>query len=293
MPDKPPPPPALPTVFAFTDHRAFLNRWLEVKQQISQGYTVSRFARMAGCSPSHVRNVLHGERDLLPPYVDGFARALRLEADDAEFFTLLVRYAQASTLSERAYLLQQIAGTLRFRDAHPLEGVQFLSLARLSHVAVYELSSLPAFREDPAWIAEVLDLSPAEASAALAELRAAGMLVPRADGTHRAAFPFNATANEVAAPALVLLHDRGMEVAVNAAAGSPEDRLYFTAVGGVASSLVPELRAAVDRFHARADSLMAEIQASDARDHAPDTVLLMAVQLVPVSRPLTGSASGC
>lgn len=288
-----------PTVYGFTDYRVYLNQWMAARQRQISGYTVARFARLAGCSPSHVRNVLAGDRDLKAPYVEGFARALRLTAEDAEFFTLLVRYSQAATVLERAHLLQQIAGTLRFQRAHPLDGVQFLYLARLSHVAVYELSLLPEFHDDPAWIASVLSLPEAEAAAAVADLKAVALLLPDPRGTPRAAYPFNATPAEVASPAMALFHDRGMELAETGASGPAEDRHYLAAVGGVASSLVPELRAAVDRFHRRIDHLMAELQApapaegpADPGRPAPDVIYLMQVQLVPVTRVLDPRAQG-
>ena len=288
MADRPSDPKPTPLVFGFTDYRDYLNKWMVERHAQVPGYTIARFARMAGCSPSHVRNVLTGDRDLNPPYVDGFIRALRLAREDAEFFTLLVRYSQAETILERACLLQQIAGTLRFQQAHPLDGVQLLHLTRLSHVAVYELSLLPEFREDPAWISDVLSITEPEARAAVAELRSVALLVEGPDGVARAAFPFNATPAEIASPAVALFHDRAMELAAANADGPAEDRRYFAAVGGVPGSLVPDLRAAVDRFHRRIDHLMAELQAPTQTDGAtsppPDTVYLVQVQLVPVAR---------
>jgi uncharacterized protein (TIGR02147 family) len=279
----------LPTVFTYLDYRAYLRSWFDVRQEVTPGYTWSRFARMAGCSPSHLHNVLQGERDLLPPYVEGFCRALKLQFEEAEFFNLLVRYQQSGTLLERAQVLQQIAGILRFQEAHPLEGAAFLCMSRLTHLALYELAFLPEFREDPAWIGEALSIHPSEAESALDALKSAGLLVTQpGGGVLRPAHAFLATAEEVAEPVMVLLYEQAMEAAQAAVSGPAEDRTFFATVGAIHDDEVPRFRAAVDGFHRRANAVLADLQAEGTAGNgpAPDVVYTVQVQLLPVTRVL-------
>lgn len=276
----------LPTVHSYLDFRKFLSEWLEAKQAITPGYTLSRFARKAECSYSHVRNVFAGERKLLPPQLDGFIHALRLNPEDAEFFTILVRYQQSPSLLERAQLLQIISGTRKVREARPLEGEVFRYLSRLSYAALYELSFSPEFQEDPQWIATVLGIAPVEAQEALRDLIAVGLLIVSPEGTLRPKNAVLKTPPGLQDAALFTVHDKGLEAAEEAIDGPSVDRHFYAAVSAVPHTLTGSLRQAVVAFHDRTNALLAEFQAESAAaaaDVSHRSVYQVQVQLVPVS----------
>lgn len=285
MPDSSKAPAPLPSVHAYVDYRKFLSEWLEAKQDAIPGYTLSRFARSARCSASHVRNVLSRERDLLPPFVDTFCRALKLSREETEFFTLLVRYQQAPTVLERAHLFQQVAGAQQLRSANTLEGAQLSCLARLSHVAVYELSFLPEFREDPRWIADVLGVPCEDVVEGLEALQAAQLLVRKDDGRLRAAYPVNVTKPGMESPAVALFHERSMETAQATLNNSARDCCCISVVVPIGHRLVPALRDAVHQFYLRTGSLVAQMQteAAEGKSAPPDAVYLLQAQLVPMT----------
>ncbi len=286
----------LPTVHSYLDYRKFLAEWLEAKQAVTPGYTLSRFSRKAGCSYSHVRNVFAGERKLLPPQLDGFIHALKLNPEDAEFFTILVRYQQSPSLLERAQLLQIISGTRKVREARPLEGEIFRYLSRLSYAALYELSFSPEFQEDPQWISGVLGISSTEAQEALRDLIAVGLLVRAEDGVVRPRIAVLKTPPGLKDAALFTIHDKGLEAAEEALGGPTEDRHFYAAVSPVPSTLVGALRQAVAGFHDRTNALLAEFQAERFADGNDDenvrSVYQVQVQLVPVSTIVPASDDG-
>lgn len=276
----------LPLVHSYLDFRKFLTEWLEVKQAFTPGYTLSRFARKAGCSYSHVRNVFAGERKLLPPQLDGFIHALRLSPEEAEFFTILVRYQQSPSLLERAQLLQIISGTRKVREARPLEGEVFRYLSRLSYAALYELSFSPEFQEDPQWIATVLGITPPEAQEALRDLIAVGLLLRSDEGVLRPRIAVLKTPPGLKDAALFTIHDKGLEAAEEALDGPQEDRHYYAAVSAVPQSLVGTLKQVVANFQDRTNALLAEFQAEGAPETSDAhlrSVYQVQVQLVPVT----------
>lgn len=288
MPDSSKAPAPLPSVHAYVDYRKFLSEWLEAKQDAIPGYTLSRFARAARCSASHVRNVLSRERDLLPPFVDTFCRALRLSREETEFFTLLVRYQQASTVLERAHLFQQVAGAQQLRSANPLEGAQLSCLMNITNAAVYELTFLSEFREDVPWIADVLGVSEDEADEALRALQATRLLVRQHDGTLQPAFAFNIATKSENWPALALFHERGMEKGQAVLSTITHEFCSLSVVGAIPKESVSTFREAVDEFHRRMYNLMAQMQTEAAKlaVEPADSVHMLQVQLVPLSRTI-------
>ena len=277
----------LPSVFSYLDFREYLKAWLGTRQSSTSGYTLSRFARKAGCSYSHVRNVFSGDRKLLPPQLDGFIHALRLNSEEAEFFTILVRYQQSPSLLERAQLLQIISGMPKVRNARPLEGEAFEYLSRLSYVVLYELAFSPDFREDPAWIGQTIGISSAEAATALVDLKRVGLLVPQGDGPARPGYAVLKTPPDVHGAAMLMLHDGSLEAADRALSQSNEQQHFFNIVAPVPHTMVDQLREAVASIQLRTGALLAELQdaevPSEAED-APQTVFSVQVQLVPVTQ---------
>lgn len=276
--------PALPSVFDYLDHRAFISAWVTEKAALTPGYTLGRFARRVGCTVGHVRNVLSGERDLLPPHVEGFCKALQLDADEAAFLTRLTRYQQASAVWERAQLLREIAGALVFRRATVPDGAAFLCWAQLPNAAIYEAAFSPAFRADPGWLAEVFGIAEATAADSLAGLQAVGLLVPDAAGRLRPVHPTLATALDVASPLVIPFHDRSLEAAQRALAGPASDRAYVAVVGPVPTAQIAKLRDAALGFQHRLVERLTALQAAATTGSGagPDVVYVAQFQFVPV-----------
>lgn len=276
--------PALPSVFDFLDHRAFVSAWVAQKVQLAPGYTIGRFARRVGCTVGHVRNVLSGQRDLLAPHVEGFCKALQLEGDDAAFFTRLTRYQQATSVWERAQLLRELAGALVFRRAAVPDGAAFLCWTKLPNAAIYEAAFSPAFRADPVWLADVFGIPEAIAAESLSGLQAVGLLVPDATGRLRPLHPTLATPVDVAGPLVVPFLDRSLEAAQRALAGPASDRAYVAVMGPVPTAQIPALRDIVLGFQHRLHQRLTALQAAATDGSGPgvDTVYLAQMQFVPV-----------
>lgn len=279
----------LPSVFDYLDHRAFVSAWVAQKTALTPGYTVGRFARRVGCTVGHVRNVLSGQRDLLPPHVEGFCKALQLDAEEAPFFTRLTRYQQATAVWERAQLLREIVGALVYRRAVIPNGAAFLAWAQLPNTAIYEAAFSPSFRADPKWLADVFGIAEATAADSLAGLIAVGLLVPEANGRLRPVHLTLAASPDVASPLVVPFHDRSLEAAQRALSGPAEDRAYVAVVGPVPVDRIPMLRDASLSFQHRLVERLASLQAAalEGSGASADVVYMAQFQFVPVEAGVT------
>lgn len=287
---------SLPSVYQYLDYRLFLQQWLEAKQKATPGYTLSRFARKADCSYSHARNVLHKERDLHPPQLDGFIAALRLSNEEAEFFTLLVRYQQSESLLERAQTLQAITGSQRCREARPEQTEGFLALARLSCSAVYELAFSPDFLESPTWIADQLGVSVQEAESALNDLIAVKLLIAEPGERLQPAHPVLRADPKVRFSAMQVLQAAGIEAAEPALLGPGDTNHFYGVAGAIPSSAVPKLRASANQLYNHLGAVIdgARSKLGEAGPNSPDLpgdVYQVQIQVFPVAKPVSSDAS--
>ena len=166
----------MPSPFDHLELLPFLRGWLAAQAAQTPGYNMSRFARRAGCSLSHVHAVFRGERGLTDKMVPAFVKALRLSGTAAVYFSLLAALSRVTADSYRAVLLRQMSALAAQRDAPMPQGLAYATLVEPRNLVLYEAAGAPGFRADPAWIAGALGWEEAAAREALHALSRAGLL---------------------------------------------------------------------------------------------------------------------
>lgn len=109
-----------PNIFNYEALRPFLEDmvfFLKHAKKIAKTKIVKR----AGFgSPSYLKMIMDGERNLSIPSASKLAKALELERDEAEYFLLLTRFEQSSDQIARESFRQNLQ---RFRDFYDLKEV--------------------------------------------------------------------------------------------------------------------------------------------------------------------------
>lgn len=164
-----------------TGYRAFLQAWFDWARQQKGGMSYRRFSDRAGLGnqPSALKNVILGRETLGPDRLEKFINAMRLSAEDAEMFRLLVYRDQARNDEERARWVQATVELRRLSDAKQIGRPGLSYAARWAPVAIRELVMMAGFHEDPDWIAWALRyrVTPGEAAEAVETLLRSGRLV--------------------------------------------------------------------------------------------------------------------
>src|SRR3954468_7248338 len=89
-------------VYDFLDYRAYLRAHYEAAKRTQRSFSFRSFAKLAGLrSPNFLKLVIEGERNLGADSVPRFSVALGLEASEAEFFSDLVAFNQATSLADK------------------------------------------------------------------------------------------------------------------------------------------------------------------------------------------------
>lgn len=182
-------------IYAFDNYREVLREHFRLSKKKTGRKGTSAFARAAGCSPGHVRNILEGRRDLAPELVAGFNRGLDLSGEDADYFGWLVTAIHGQSSLDRAAAVDRVRAARAARGyPRPLQkGRPGRPTGRSSEVSepdavwahpiLRALACCPGYQEDPSRLSEVLGrtLSPVQIAATwdlFPELRKGGGLEP-------------------------------------------------------------------------------------------------------------------
>lgn len=241
-------------LFGYLDYRAFLDDWFQAQKDRNPRYSHRLFARRAGVrSPSLLKEVIAGRRNLTPRTTEGFIRALGLNTEEAAFFTDLVLLDQASSPEVRTEALERVAASRRFREARPIEGAMVEYLSRWYTPAIRELAHRGDLTDDPEAVARRLRprITTAQARDAIGTLLDLGMLVRDGDVLRPAEVTVK-TPHEVAGLVAHAYHRQMLDRARDSIEGAdPSERHLLGVTVGIPEALVPQLKAELDAFQER------------------------------------------
>ena len=90
------------SVFDFIDYRRFLAEYYQNKKKTARYFSYRYFSQKLGInSPSFLKHVIDGQRNLTPTMTERFAKALGLSPREKKFFYNLVLFNQATTSVEK------------------------------------------------------------------------------------------------------------------------------------------------------------------------------------------------
>lgn len=124
---------------AYTDYRKFLQDFYEDRKQRSRHFSHRQFCLRAGLrSPSFLREVITGRRNLTDLTIPGFVKALGFTETEARFFGALVRFNQSADPTAKQDFLDSMR---RMRRKVPV------AVVPLDCYDYYALWYLPVLRE--------------------------------------------------------------------------------------------------------------------------------------------------
>lgn len=172
-------PTSRPTPGEFLDFRAYLRTMIAYLKEHQRGFSYRWFARRAGfSSPSFLKSVAEGKRNMSLASIAAFGRALGHNRREQEVFENLVLFGQAQTDAERNRYYERLrrSGAGGDRTVH-MDTDQFDVYSHWYVIPIRELMLHSDFREDPEWIARKTrpPIRPADAQKALELLERVGL----------------------------------------------------------------------------------------------------------------------
>jgi len=196
-------------IFEYTDFRAYLKDYYLYKKETSSYFSFRYFSKKAGFgSPSVLKFIIDGQRNLSQDGIDKFIEALGLTQKRGAFFRTLVNFNQAKAeKAKNRYFSELIRLTPGERFRH-VEKNQYEFYSKWYYSAIRELVTIDYFNESPAWIAGQLhpSISLREAKKAVAMLLKLGFIKRSKSGKLIQADPIITTGNEVASLSIRNFH---------------------------------------------------------------------------------------
>lgn len=278
-----------PSVHSYLDYRAFLRDWFAARKQADPDYSYAVFAEAGGCAKSSLANAISGTRRPRPDTLDAFARAMELSPSERNHLGLLVDHASATSLDDRARVLQRILSAERYQQVRIAESDHDDAARYLEHwyvPVIRELVALPGFREEPEWIAARLRprIRPEEARYALDLLLDLGFVSRDASGALVPEEIRFRTTDESFTEAAMHFHTAVVPELLQTVESANAAQQHLMAVTlTLPPELLPEAKAKINALVEQLATL-----ADDRRTAGPHRIYQVAIQLLPVSDELGG-----
>lgn len=155
-----------PNLYAYQDYRSYLNDAFAYLKATSSAFSFRFFSRASGIpSPGFIKLVLDGKRSIAADNVLKFAKGLKLNREESEYFESLVYFNQVEDAEQKKHYFDRMIRIRRHKNVRLLEADQFEYWSNWYCPAIREMILLPHFKEDPSWIADNLipKITPAQA----------------------------------------------------------------------------------------------------------------------------------
>jgi|WetSurMetagenome_2_1015567.scaffolds.fasta_scaffold177422_1 uncharacterized protein (TIGR02147 family) len=180
------------SIFEFIDYRQFLAEYYRNKKESSRYFSYRYFSQKIGLnSPSFLKAVVEGKRNLTRPMLERFGKAMNLTSKELIYFKNLVFFNQAKTSAEKQEYytaLKAMAGGVK---ESILNSDQFEVFSDWYIPVVRELICLYDFKNDYHKLASVIKprIGAHEANAAVGLLLRLKMVVQQSDSVYRQVAP--------------------------------------------------------------------------------------------------------
>jgi uncharacterized protein (TIGR02147 family) len=268
------------TIYHFINYRSYLQYWFDEKKRENSRYSHRLFSRlMQQSSPSFLRDIIDGRRNITNSHFERFEKALALDEESFDYFINMVTLDQSKEDEERHRAYERIAAAQRKHSARVLEGDSYQYILRWECPAIRELATRVDFQYDPVWIAKTLqpNITPARAREALDILAQLEMLVVEggaislSDGTL-------ATPVEVFDLAAQKYHQEMLGLAAEAIERFPANERHLMGVTvSIPKSLIPKIKKEVSDFAFRM------LDMCDSNEEGRDQICQLNFQFFPLS----------
>lgn len=143
-----------PQVIDYLDYRSYLKDHFAYQKSVNTAFSMRAFAKHPSLdisSSSFMSNLLQGKRNLTQHLRLKFAKALRLETHEAEYFDFLVQFNQAKSLEEKNYFFSHLSKH-RGSRAKLLAEHQYRFFSKWYHTVIWNYFGLEKAEKQPARI---------------------------------------------------------------------------------------------------------------------------------------------
>lgn len=214
-----------PDIFTYYDYRKYLKELVEHERKRTPVFTNRYIVQKAGFkSPTALKHVIDGKRNLSLESANRFASALKIEGIRRHYFLTLVLFNQTTSLEEREKYLNELLELRRADNPSRLDEEKYDIFSKWYHLAIRELVELPDYRNSSKWISRVLNphIGIQDAADSVNLLKRLG-LIEKKDGGYRSVNKTLATDECVRSVKVVEFHRQMIQLGSESMTRFPSD----------------------------------------------------------------------
>lgn len=268
-------------LFKYLDYRTFLRDWyVEAKERYAFSYRV--FSRQAGFRSSNIfKLVMDGDRNLTEESLKKFIRGIKLERDERDYFRNLVLFNQAKTHEDKNLYYRKLIRSQQYSQLEPLAQDRYEYFSTWYHPVIRELLVAKDFDGTVEWIAKKLEpeVTPAQVKKSIELLEHLGF-VERIDDADmwRQSTSLVTTGPESSSLIMLNYHQSILEMLKGQLPRVAQQNRDVSALTlGVIKKRLPQLKKRIQEFRREILQLVAE-------DDCPDDVVLLSIQMLPLTK---------
>ncbi len=272
-----------PAVQSYMDYRIYLQDFYQFKKGQKSSYSYRVFANKGGLgSPSHLKMVIDGKRNLSIASIARYKSALGIKGKDNEYFEQLVFFTQSQDLEEKNRLFNRLI-TLRSGVAlGKLDLSQYEFLSQWFNVAIYVMLGISDFRATVDNIGMRLryKVSPKEIAQSIELLIKLGLVTMVEKDQYRQVNGALGTDDRVRGMAIFKYHQQMLELAKSSLRyDSLEEREFAGVTISVSQKDLPTFKEKVRAFRKEMNELATMLKGEEE-------IYQINIQLFPLSRKL-------
>jgi uncharacterized protein (TIGR02147 family) len=269
------------SVFEFIDYRKFLGHYYQERKKEFRHFSFRTFAQKADIkSPSFIKHVIDGKRNLTRPVTEKLCMALKLSPKETLFFKNLVLFNQAKTALEKQEhyaVLRSLAGTVK---ESVLQARQYDYFDKWYTPVIRELVCLEDFGDNFEMLAKTVvpPVTSSEARKAVENLLRLGLIERRFNGGYRQKASAITADSAITSLALRSFVETMLGHAQQALHSCPrQERNISGLTMGISKPTFDMLNAEIEAFKDRLKTIVNS-------DKEPDRVYQLNLSMFPVSR---------
>jgi uncharacterized protein (TIGR02147 family) len=231
--------------------------------------------------------VMQGKRNLTEDSLIKFAAGLELNKQEEEYFRNLVFLNQAQTPDIKNSYLKQMLRSKKVRQMKRIERQHYEYYSTWYHPVVRELVVAKGCSGTPEEVAEKIapPITTAQAAKSIALLESLGFIQKTESGKWRQSSSIISTSPELEPVVIHNYHKAILDLAKSRMDALPsEQQQSFCMTLGIHKDRIPQLRAKLREFQSEIFKLVSE-------DINPEEVVLLNVNLFPVTQPKGGGGA--
>lgn len=169
----------------YDDFRQYLRDYYRDQKKRFTFFSYRYFCNKAGLkSPSHLLEIMNGQRKLTSKMLDSFIKGLKLADSDARYFTALVNFNQSGNATEKQQFLFQMRGLKRKVKQALVSTDHYEYYSNWHNVIIRELACILDWKDNYELLAKSVlpHIKKTEARASVEFLLGAGFLEKKEDG---------------------------------------------------------------------------------------------------------------